>query len=728
MKNNLKKAFYLLTIAVMGVTFTVTSAGAVHQGPLDPNDPGILHPQGFRIPHTDQADGNVPLNVVDGVVNYSDAEGSLSLLGNVITTANSPNDDMKKALANLSKAAEKGNDMTAAAQELMDILEGTTSGRIYDGFPMLNYNHNFPGEYKTKRLVDTGLTEPGVGGTRKIWEVDVAMFFYDGQIDADTFLVRVPKEAHPNDTFRVNYKIYSVEREEFAPTVVMAEAFPFKGFDSVWLPFNGGEIMEFTMALPPLRMIRGVYTWGWRVHPPRIQFLQPIFEVETTTNAYGDMVAGFNLDGPQLEPQGLSFAVRNRGLDLAGISDAAPEKKMYTVAQAALNGASAATVDAMLNDENISPSGTWDQWADLAKNQRQLPPEARDILDAEGIPNGEFGPYRMVSVYMNNEMYADGPAGPGIPGWNQGDQFSVKVINLDNHTHYFRNVDFGPRLHDDIANCCQAGSHSFEIMNFKPTYGAPKVAEMQWRAGWGFRPHHDAHPQPDVFPRASDQVLLQPYTNGAGDTFAGYQYSAGVRGGDFTFNPPPFIVGTNENPKPKLNGGAGLTIGRATEGYGIANMCTDAQVALDPPPFCPDIRHLHPTNAANFPPFAGFPNPTIVDGKPTFPATTHTALRFPPFLRNPDQAAGGDIIPPTPLWKPFLWISPNNGTLFINGVDDSDGYWADLTYSHGTPISAGGSLIANIEAPRGSAQVFYQFDDLFHDNAIFSPHPTFSTN
>jgi len=28
-----------------------------------------------------------------------------------------------------------------------------------------------------------------------------------------------------------------------------------------------------------------------------------------------------------------------------------------------------------------------------------------------------------------------------------------------------------------------------------------------------------------------------------------------------------------------------------------------------------------------------------------------------------------------------------------------------------------------IEAPRASAQVFYQFDDLFHDNAIFSPHP-----
>jgi hypothetical protein len=37
-----------------------------------------------------------------------------------------------------------------------------------------------------------------------------------------------------------------------------------------------------------------------------------------------------------------------------------------------------------------------------------------------------------------------------------------------------------------------------------------------------------------------------------------------------------------------------------------------------------------------------------------------------------------------------------------------------------------GDISAEIEAPRASGQVFYQFDDLFHDNAIFSPHPTSS--
>ncbi len=33
-------------------------------------------------------------------------------------------------------------------------------------------------------------------------------------------------------------------------------------------------------------------------------------------------------------------------------------------------------------------------------------------------------------------------------------------------------------------------------------------------------------------------------------------------------------------------------------------------------------------------------------------------------------------------------------------------------------------MTATIEAPRAAAQLFYQFDDLFHDNAIFSPHPS----
>lgn len=701
---------------------------------VNPNSPGVLEPvlsalsgTVVRIPHTDQADGSKLLNL-DGDVVYHPADQATSLLGYPITRVASPNDDFADALKAVSDAAQNRDSagMQAAARDLMDILQGTTHGRIYDGFALLNYNHGayapgqMPGEYKTKMLRDSELTEPGIDGQpRKIWDLDVNLLYYDGQIDSDTFLFRVPVEANEFDTLRVHYRIYSTVREDFAPTVVMLDRrmpgsvqFPFKGFDAVWVPFSGGQVVDLTVKMPPLRLIRGVYTWGWRVHPPRIQFLQPIFE---HINAHTGEV--------ELEPQGQSFALRNRtDLTIDTISDAAPEKKAYIVAKAVLDGADPTTIGAWLNQADQGPRGTWQEWADLAKNQRQLPPEAWDILAREGISQGNFGPYRFVSVYMNNEMYGEGPDGAVIEGWNQGDRFQVKLVNLDKHTHYFRNVDFGPRLNDDISGCCGAGSHSFEIMNFKPSYGAPKVAELQFRAGWGFRPHFDVIQQQDVFPRVSDQGKLLAFFDGDGVKRLGFQYSATARRGDFRFNPPPFIIGTADNPAQfplrEADGSTGLLVGQRTEGYGVAQFCPN-----DPfPGFCSqDISQFNPNGALNWPP------PPLL-GKNGLPSQP-TELRFPPFLRNPAQGdpEAGDIIPPTPAWKPFLWLNPANGTLFIDPSDPSKGYWADLTYAHGRPVFAGQSLNATIEASRGSAQVFYQFDDLFHDNDIFSPHPTFST-
>jgi hypothetical protein len=216
-----------------------------------------------------------------------------------------------------------------------------------------------------------------------------------------------------------------------------------------------------------------------------------------------------------------------------------------------------------------------------------------------------------------------------------------------------------------------------------------------------FRPHFDVIQQQDTFSRPTDQVKLKPYTNGTGATRLGYQYSAEARGGDFRFNPPPFVIGSADHPSADLlrdeDGAPGIVLGQTTEGYGNAKMCDPA---TNPGPFCnEDISAYNPNGALN----------------------------FPPFLRNPNPAANaGDIIPPTPAWKTFLWLNPHNGSLYNDPDDPSKGYWADLTYAHGAPIPAGDSMTATIECPGASAQVFYQFDDLYHDNAIFSPHPTFS--
>ncbi|RMH21972.1 MAG: hypothetical protein D6696_04505 [Acidobacteria bacterium] len=714
---------------------------------IDDNEPGILEPvssflenRDVRVPNTDQSIDGVEQSNIDGDVVFEDAFSgtTLSMLGHPITHVASPNDDMRAALQDMVTAAQIGDDagLRAAAEDLMDILLGTTEGRIYDGFSMLNFNRwkdpsigaeyfppdAVPGEYKMKVARDSGKTfiSPFDGEERKIWEADINLLYYDGQIDSDTFFVVFPFGHDKDDVLHVNYRIFSLVREDFSPTLVMLDrrmaqntvSFPFKGFDSVWVAFNAGQVVDLTVKYPPIRMIRGVYDWGWRVHPPRIQFMQPLYEIQNQHT--GEI---------ELDPQGKSFAYRNReDLIIDLISDAAPEKKMYNVAKAVIDG-TASTVEVLqwLIDEDAGPRGTWIDWADLVKEQRQLPPEAWDLLEQEdGLALGDFGEYNMITVFMNNEMYGEGPFLNEIIGWDQGEVFKVKLINLDKHTHYFRNVDFGTRLHDDILRCCGGGETSFEIMNFKPSYGAPKVAEMQWRAGWGFRPHYDVIQQQGVFPRGSDRAKLKPFKGGFDGTFYGYQYSEEARQGDFRFNPPPFIITDTVNPAPfplrDADGLPGLVIGQKTEGYGVAQFCPEAE-----PGFCPqDIAKYNPHGVLNWPP----PPLQGVNGNPDHP----TELRFPPFLRNPCQGDPqcGDIIPPTGAWRPFLWINPNNGTLFLDPAKGRDGgYWADLTFSHGAPVFAGKTLSATIELPRASGQVFYQFDDLFHDNDIFSPHPLF---
>ncbi len=696
-----------------------TSHGVYAQS--NPNDPGILEPvlsavtgQPVRIPHTDQVANGQQLNIVGSVATQL-AQGATSMTGHPITQVASPHDDMEQALKDLKDAAQDNDPaaMQAAAAELQAILLGTTQGRIYDGFAMLNYNRgafmpdHVPGEYKMKTLRDSGQTEMGIDGQpRKIWEVDVNMLWYDEQFDADTFLLRVPVAAHEFDTFRVHYRIYSLEREEFSPTTMLNDwkfpgsvQFAFKAFDSVWQPINGDTVTTITVAHPPLGLLNGIYTWGWRQHPPRIQFMQPVFEI---VNAHTGQV--------ELDPEGQSFALRNRLLTINDIGDAAPEKKMYTVAQAALSSATPNQVKDMLTKANVAPRGTWQEWANLAENQRQLPPEAWDVLATEGIGQGSFGPYRFVVAYLNQEMYGEGPQGDTIQPFNQGDRFPIKIINLDKNSHYYRLVDFGPRLHNDIAGLGNAGGHSFEILNFKGVYGVPKVAELQWRAGWGFRLGLDVLPQQDVFPRPQDTVGLKPFFDGAGNQRTGYQFSAQNRQGDFRMDVPPMVIGTMMQPSAQGfkegDGSNGLLMGQLTEGYGVARAC-----AFDAAPmgqFCPqDLSPFNPTGDKNM----DMNGDGVMD-----------VLLFPPFLRNPNPN-GGDVFPPNSAFKPFFHLNPNNGSLYIDPNDPSKGFWADLTFAHGRPIPGGTSLSANIEAPRAAGQVFYQFDHLYHDNAIFSPHP-----
>ncbi|MGR3178111.1 MAG: hypothetical protein ACUZ8E_08655 [Candidatus Anammoxibacter sp.] len=725
-----------------------------------------------RLPHTKQiVDGNLA-NLIS--IETEDALGAISILKNKITKISNPHDDLSDSLTRLFNEAEKGIVDKNEASGIMDILLGTTSGRIYDGFALLNFNRwndssipssAFPddvttGEYKTKKIRFSGKTERNFKKLAEdinldlldedddvtIWEVDVNMLWYGQQFDSDTFFIHIPiinaakNIPSPDDTLRINYHIYSLIDEDFAPIQTLFDAnpgvefpgegsvrLPHKGEDTVWTRIERNSVTHVTVQHSALRFLSGIYTWGWEEHPPRVHFLDFLTEL---TNAESEK--------NELDPKSQSRSIRNRELDINSIGNAAPEKKIYKIAKAVLDETiTASELVAMLNDSNTEPAGIFTEWMDLMTNQLQLPPEVVDILESEGKSAND---YDYIVVFMNNEMYGQGIFDRSIRSWQQGEIMHNRIFNLDNFTHYYRNVDFGPALNDDLTRNVFNGIFSFEIFNIKPTYGAPKVAEMQWRAGWGFRPHYSIIQQDGVFPRESDRKMLKPFVAPKFSEkqmahYYGYQYSEENRQGDFIFTPLLSIIQSEKDnsfdylyecPKsfsvrtlefitnrwgifkifqPLTAVTEGLIIGQKTEGFGVAKMCDHINHAGM---FCEnDLSRLHPLNIRNV--------DTDLDG-------INDKLYFPTFLINPNKN-GGDIIPPTTAWEPFLYLSPENGTIYIDPDDVKKGYWTDLTYAHGRPVYAMDNIEVNIEMPRASGQLFYQFDGLYHDNNIFSPHP-----
>ena len=259
------------------------------------------------------------------------------------------------------------------------------------------------------------------------------------------------------------------------------------------------------------------------------------------------------------------------------------------------------------------------------------------------------------------------------------------MINLDEVDHHVQLRDYGPALHDDWETCSNApaGEHSLEIFSDKALYGAAKHAELQWRAGWSLRRAAGVVPQFDVFPRPQDRGALLAWTDNHGTARSGWQYPAGVRGGDFLLDPPTSWL-DGGNPVLGAGGGQGLTIGARTPGYGTARMPTG------------DLAGFHPLGLVN----------TDTDGDGVL-----DALLFPAWMRNPDPQ-GGDLIPSTPDFEPFLYLSPVNGTPFIDPLNPALGYWTDLSGVFGVAVAPGTDHVAQVVKPRMMGQAMWLFDGL----------------
>ena len=454
----------LLPAAAQGQT------SATDPPPVSANDPGILDPvltqmlhQPYRLPATEQVTGDSELVNLVGKVKRKRAKGSRSATGAVIQDERPVTKNIGRSLSDLEDAADAGdvNEMRLAAQELAHFIEGTSSGYISDGFPLFHHFQgglapdHIPGEYRMKRLEHKGLTFlDDAGVTRLYWEVTWRLMWTDAGAESDLALLEIPAGVDPADRVLVNFEIYASAADECGPMSFVedadlpgADGLPFKGLDTTWVRLRKDDIHEFSVDHGAVSSLRELGIRGWRVKPEplaRVDLIHEIYNVHTQSL--------------ERDARGKALAAAGRLADFASIGTAAPEMKIWSLAQAVLAGASPAQVLAAMQQVQVAPLGVWHEWASLIEDRGQLPREALDLLAQEGVIPGAdlqdpLGSYDFVAVMMNHEWYgisAEQAAGafapPSIHGRrSQGDQQSLKLINLDTITHGAQLSDYGPR-------------------------------------------------------------------------------------------------------------------------------------------------------------------------------------------------------------------------------------------------------------------------------------------
>ncbi len=232
---------------------------------------------------------------------------------------------------------------------------------------------------------------------------------------------------------------------------------PYFGLDSSFQTISKGKGIDLTVRYSQGEMQAGLYVWGWRVHPPRINWIE--------TYSDGQIL-------PSGAPKQWRFkhkwdAVAELGLDAIG--DFAPEKRLY---QAFVDFAQSAAQPSDVAQFQAATQGLMDH----IRDRRGLPPTP----GVAGFPN----PAADVNfLYTNLDIYADrdtmNVAGKG--SWEEGDVITITIHNDDNIERYFRVVDFGTTDY-------QYSGVDMGLFDWKPVFGFPQLAPVGWspRIGIGY--------------------------------------------------------------------------------------------------------------------------------------------------------------------------------------------------------------------------------------------------
>ena len=353
----------------------------------------------------------------------------------------------------------------------IDVLEGEpVPNRAYSGFPLLHYTSPEKVRAIVPELDAAGRVVGGNLDVRQIWygqhiESDVAYvdptpILYDAEgnrlKDADGNDLNVP--------WTVTYTVDVLSRghDDFSPFVIYFDPFapggkkPHVGMDQTFFPMDDGTRNVFEIGMAPAIYLNLIYTWGWRMHPPRIQ----VIEGATDPIAYGGKphpacpdaydgltrpqierrvfcppdepdCASVRCGTPRLATDPASPCARRKRYAIGRIGDLSPAKRMWAAFESAL---AAAERDDPREVERIV--------------FREALPAFHDWLDRTTLPAGvEDDPESDLTIlYVNNTIYGQLSDG-AIVRWNVWEErprtLRVTAYNGDTFPHAYNVADFG---------------------------------------------------------------------------------------------------------------------------------------------------------------------------------------------------------------------------------------------------------------------------------------------
>lgn len=379
---------------------------------------------GADMPNTLPSKSNVPFN----------------LMGPVTTSAinkTSPKDDLNAAINNIQSAAKSGQVDTADINFAIAILEGTPVNRVYSGLALLHYLGPVKGQKVTAIFDSHGIK---IGGNVNIHQV-----WYDNHIESDTAYI------DPTDVQDVPWTVtYTVDvlnggADDFAPFVMYMDAPPagagvgvfgppHVSMDATFAPpMSDGTEFKFQVKMTPAKYYNLTYTWGWRIHPPRVQVAENVlvpltpptgkvprdfFEYQTFCPAH---LAEVTFANPFPACPELRTDQTTKLAAIAKIGELSPAKRMWQDLQSALTS-SPAQIAALMDDAKLS----FNDWSD----RTHLPRGVTADSNAD-----------VTLFYVNNTMYG---SATNFDKWtSRGTVFNATLLNGDHYMHGYMNVDFG---------------------------------------------------------------------------------------------------------------------------------------------------------------------------------------------------------------------------------------------------------------------------------------------